>query len=121
MPDDLVSVLGEWALVTETSADAGANAGAYWRNELLGVSSWKDPRHTTNLFQAALDGNLFFLQLYAEVGGFLDAVDAKGRTALHYNCASGTTQAVLYLLQKGAGVEVPDRAGSTPLHWASRY
>ena len=23
--------------------------------------------------QAALDGNLFFLQLYTEVGGFLDA------------------------------------------------
>ena len=81
----------------------------YWRNEKLGVSSWKDPqlysylcfffaslqdpRRTTTLFQAklescrsadktlqsippcqaALDGNLFFLQLYTEVGGFLDA------------------------------------------------
>ena len=61
----------------------------YWRNEKLGVSSWKDPRRTTNLFQvrleprnavvqAALDGNLFFLQLYTEVGGFLDAAGGLG-------------------------------------------
>merc|ERR1712176_1665839 len=97
------------------------SGGRYWRNELLGVSSWKDPRRSTSLFQAALDGNLFFLQLYAEVGGFLDAVDAKGRTALHYNCAGGCTQAVLYLLQKKANVDLADPVGSTPLHWACRY
>ena len=70
--------------------------------------------------QAALDGNLFFLQLYTEVGGFLDAVhelrgfvariwfrtspmlfpevDSKGRTALHYNCAGGSAQARLCCL-----------------------
>jgi len=117
MPLELEPVLGEWKLVG--SGEEGEDG--YWRNELLGVSSWKDPRRTTNLFQAALDGNLFFLQLYAEVGGYLDAVDAKGRTALHYNCASGSTQAVLYMLQNKASLEPADQGGSTPLHWASRY
>jgi hypothetical protein len=93
----------------------------YWRNELLGVSSWKDPRHSTNIFQAALDGNLFFLQLYAEAGGNLDAIDAKGRTALHYNCTGGSAQAVFYLLQNKASADAVDQGGSTPLHWACRY
>jgi len=114
MPPELGPVLGEWSQVEE-------DGKRYWRNEKLGVSSWKDPRRTTNLFQAALDGNLFFLQLYTEVGGFLDAVDSKGRTALHYNCAGGSAQAVHYLLQHGATVDLLDRSGSTPLHWAARY
>lgn len=114
MPRELAPVLGEWTQVEE-------NGKKYWRNEKLGVSSWKDPRRTTTLFQAALDGNLFFLQLYTEVGGFLDAVDGKGRTALHYNCAGGSSQAVHYLLQHGASVHLPDLSGSTPLHWAARY
>jgi len=114
MPRELEPVLGEWK-------EVGDEGSKYWRNAHLGVSSWKDPRCTTNLFQAALDGNLFFLQLYAEVGGFLDAVDGKGRTALHYNCAGGSSQAVLYLLEHGASVNMQDQGGSTPLHWACRY
>lgn len=114
MPRELQPILGEWI-------QAEQDGKKYWRNELLGVSSWKDPRKTSSLFQAALDGNLFFLQLYAEVGGFLDAVDGKGRTALHYNSAGGSTQAVLFLLQRNARCDVPDRQGSTPLHWACRY
>lgn len=114
MPRELHPVLGEWVQVGEEGA-------RYWLNETLGVSAIKDPQHTTNVFQAALEGNIFFLQLYTEVGGFLDALDEKGRSALHYNCAGGSTQAVLYLLQNRAGVGVPDRGGSTPLHWACRY
>lgn len=127
MPRELSHVLGEWVRVGghgsvegEGHVD-GAEVGGYWRNEVLEVSAWKDPRHTTNLFQAALDGNLFFLQLYTEVGGYLDAVDAKGRAALHYNCAGGSMQAVIHLLQSNASVDMPDHAGSTPLHWACRY
>jgi hypothetical protein len=123
MPADLIPVLGEWVAVEHNSSDGNddENCQTYWRNELLGVSSWKDPRHSTNLFQAALDGNLFFLQLYAEVGGCLDAVDAKGRTALHYNCTGGSAQAVFYLLQNKATADATDQGGSTPLHWACRY
>eukprot|EP00419_Tripos_fusus_P085013 CAMPEP_0172844812 /NCGR_PEP_ID=MMETSP1075-20121228/32496_1 /TAXON_ID=2916 /ORGANISM="Ceratium fusus, Strain PA161109" /LENGTH=379 /DNA_ID=CAMNT_0013689335 /DNA_START=18 /DNA_END=1155 /DNA_ORIENTATION=- len=115
MPRGLSSVLGEWL---EVHDEAG---NKYWRNELMGISAWKDPSHATNLFQAALDGNLFFLQLYTEAGGFLDAVDPKGRTALHYNCASGSTAAVLHLLQRSASAHLQDSTGSSPLHWACRY
>lgn len=115
MPRELSSVLGEWL---EARDEAGSK---YWRNELLGMSAWKDPSHVTNLFQAALDGNHFYLQLYTEVGGFLDAVDPKGRTALHYNCASGSTWAVQHLLQRSASAHLQDGTGSTPLHWACRY
>lgn len=114
MPRELAPVLGEWEQVHD-------EMGRYWRNERLGVSSWKDPRRTTTLFQAALDGNTFFLQLYAEVGGDLDVVDGKGRTALHYNCAGGATQGLVYLVQRKASLDVPDATGSTPLHWACRY
>lgn len=122
MPEELTPVLGEWVQVVDNDANvSGDDSTPYWRNELLGVSSWTDPRQTTNLFQAALDGNLFFLQLYTEVGGYLDAVDAKGRTALHYNCAGGSKQAVQYLLQKGASADASDQSGATPLHWACRY
>lgn len=114
-PRELNQVLGEWVQVTEQ------NGTKYWRNELLGVSSWKDPQKTTNIFQAALSGNLFFLQLYSEVGGFLDAADGKGRTALHYNCAGGSVQAVLHLLHSRATVDVLDQEGSVALHWGCRY
>eukprot|EP00928_Gymnodinium_smaydae_P051945 TRINITY_DN3564_c0_g1_i3.p1 TRINITY_DN3564_c0_g1~~TRINITY_DN3564_c0_g1_i3.p1 ORF type:complete len:424 (+),score=91.11 TRINITY_DN3564_c0_g1_i3:119-1273(+) len=101
MPSELAPVLGEWV---ELECGSGSPSGpgtaegaeTYWRNERLNVSAWKDPRQTTNLFQAALDGNLFFLQLYAEVGGYLDAVDARGRTALHYNCAGGSVHALAW-------------------------
>jgi len=115
MPRELSSVLGEWSEVRDETGSK------YWRNDLLGMSTWKDPSHATNLFQAALDGNLFFLHLYTGVGGLLDAVDPKGRTALHYNCASGSTAAVLHLLQRSASAHLQDSTGSTPLHWACRY
>lgn len=116
MPLELVPMLGEWVPVPATE-----DTGEYWRNELLGLSSWTDPRGTTSLFQAALDGNLFFLQLYSEVGGFLDSLDASGRSALHYSCAGGSMQGVVYLLQGGATMDIQDQTGSTPLHWACRY
>eukprot|EP00448_Togula_jolla_P031973 CAMPEP_0170648516 /NCGR_PEP_ID=MMETSP0224-20130122/44778_1 /TAXON_ID=285029 /ORGANISM="Togula jolla, Strain CCCM 725" /LENGTH=683 /DNA_ID=CAMNT_0010980051 /DNA_START=44 /DNA_END=2093 /DNA_ORIENTATION=- len=127
-PRELEPVLGTWIKVDyegdeicADDVDAGAEDGSYWRNEVLGISAWKDPRYTSNVFQAALDGNLFFLQLYAEVGGFLDAVDAKGRTAMHYTCAAGSSQAVLYLVENCACTDIADHGGSTPLHWACRY
>lgn len=113
-PQELAPVLGEWEQV-------GEGESAYWKNKLLGRTAGKDPRNTTSVFQAALDGNIFFLQLYIEVGGSIDAVDSKGRSALHYNCAGGSAQTLLYLLGSNASVDTQDNAGSTPLHWACRY
>lgn len=125
VPSDLKHLLGEWRTVAggdaygeEVAADGG---GGHWWNDVLGVRSPADPTRTTNIFQAALEGNFFFLQLYTEVGGFVDAKDIKGRTALHYNCAAGAVQAVLYLLQHGASANVVEQTQSTPLHYACRY
>mmetsp|Transcript_96253 Transcript_96253/g.215468 ORF Transcript_96253/g.215468 Transcript_96253/m.215468 type:complete len:867 (-) Transcript_96253:55-2655(-) len=115
MPRELSPVLGDWA---EARSSAGE---VYWVNKLLRISSWKDPRETTCATQAALDGNLYWLQLYAYAGGNLDAPDVEGRTALHYSCAGGSNPLTLYLLQNRAGTEVQDQSGSTPLHWACRY
>eukprot|EP00927_Polykrikos_kofoidii_P040717 TRINITY_DN34760_c1_g2_i2.p1 TRINITY_DN34760_c1_g2~~TRINITY_DN34760_c1_g2_i2.p1 ORF type:complete len:839 (+),score=144.73 TRINITY_DN34760_c1_g2_i2:100-2517(+) len=121
-PAELQEVLGVWVEIPDPQADGeGEKRGSYWRNELLRISLWKDPRTTTNLFQAALDGNIFFMQLYLEADGQLDVVDPKGRSALHYACAGGATQSVLLLLQRKAEVDRCDEMGATPLIFACRY
>ncbi|CAK0840808.1 unnamed protein product [Prorocentrum cordatum] len=117
-PDELGGVLGTWAEVVDESQPSRPT---FWRNELLRLSLWKDPRPTTSIFQAALDGNLFFMQLYAEVEGRLDVVDPAGLSALHYACAGGSMQGALFLLQRQAEVDLPDRTGATPLVVACKY
>jgi len=117
-PPELNEILGEWV---EMMDDSQPSQPSYWRNELLNIALWKDPRMTTNLFQAALDGNIFFMQLYAEVDGMLDVTDARGRSALHYSCAGGSTQSAVFLLQRGAEVDRRDDAEATPLIFACRY
>lgn len=115
MPRELVGVLGEWILTTDKQGRI------FWRNKQLGASSCKDPRGISSLFEAVLDGQLFFIQLYCFAGGCPDATDTKGRTALHYSCGSGQAEAAMLLLQCKASVDVQDQGGSTPLHWACRY
>jgi len=119
-PSDLRSVLGDW---WETVGDSRPGAERFWRNDVLRMSLRKDPRQTTNIFQAALDGNLFFLQLYAGVDGVFDVADPKGRQALHYCCAGGATECAMFLLQRRSQVNVDclDKSSSTPLHSAARY
>lgn len=117
-PQELRTVLGEWEEIVDESQPAQPS---FWRNEQLRISLWKDPRQTTNIFQAALDGNLFFMQLYAEVDGQLDVVDPRGRSALHYSCAGGATQSALFLLQRQAEVDRRDDGAATPLIFACRY
>lgn len=117
-PPELQNVLGDWAEMIDESQPGTPK---FWWNELLHISLWKDPRQTTNIFQAALDGNCFFLLLYAEVDGQLDVIDPRGRGALHYACAGGATQSALFLLQRRAEVDKRDEAASTPLLFACRY
>jgi len=117
-PPELASVLGEWV---EAVDESQPSKPTFWRNELLRISLWKDPRPTTNIFQAALDGNLFFMQLYAEVEGQLDVVDHKGCSALHYSCAGGATTSATFLLQRSAEVDRRDENEATPLIFACRY
>jgi hypothetical protein len=85
------------------------------------MSSWVDPRHTANIFQAAVDVDRFFFELYLHAGGSLDLQDASGCTALHYACSVGSEHLLELLLQHGASTSVSDAEGVTPLHWACRY
>lgn len=117
-PAELADLLGEWEEIPDESQPSQPT---FWRNELLMISLWKDPRHTTNIFQASLDGNIFFLQLYAQVEGRIDVADSRGRTPLHYACAGGATQSVTFLLQRSADANRCDETGATPLIFACRY
>eukprot|EP00931_Biecheleriopsis_adriatica_P036567 TRINITY_DN21052_c0_g1_i1.p1 TRINITY_DN21052_c0_g1~~TRINITY_DN21052_c0_g1_i1.p1 ORF type:complete len:871 (+),score=141.17 TRINITY_DN21052_c0_g1_i1:42-2615(+) len=112
-PPELRQVLGEWVEVS-------GSEGTYWHNECLGISCWSDPQNCS-IHEAALDGNLFFIQLYAFANGDHDALDRKGRSALHSACAAGQAEAALLLMQGKASVDLGDQGGSTPLHWACRY
>jgi len=118
-PEELLDVLGEWEELVDASHP---DHRTFWRNEILQVSLWKDPRSTTNIFQAAIDGNLVFLQLYADVGGPMNVHDTRsGLSALHYACAGGSTQSALFLVQRGAEVDRLERTATTPLIFACRY
>jgi len=114
VPSELMNFLGDWHQVKTGDL-------LYWSNEQLGASCWKDPRHCASIHQAALDGNLAYLQLYLFANGSIDAVNSKGRSALHNACAAGQTEVITLLLSHQANVQLPDYGLSTPLHWACRY
>jgi len=117
-PSELCDILGEW---TEVISELQPGKPRFWRNDVLQISLCKDPRGTTNIFQAALDGNAFFLHLYAESEGDLDVVDPRGRSALHFACAGGATPCAVFLLQRMANINCREATGSTPLIHACRY
>lgn len=114
-PFELRDVLGEW----QEAKDASGNE--YWFNELLQVSSWKDPRSIADIFQAVVEANVFFLQLYAFAQGSFNAVGEDGRTALHVAGASGSAYMAALLLQGKATVDLSDKEGCTALHLACRH
>jgi len=116
-PPELSSVLGEWEMIEGSEHQSGP----YWHNALLKASVWRDPAQVTSIFQAAMDNNVVFLQLYAHVNGDFDAVDGKGRRALHYACASGSVQACQMIIHFKATLDAPDYNKSSPLLFAARY
>eukprot|EP00397_Hematodinium_sp_SG-2012_P020140 GEMP01020732.1.p1 GENE.GEMP01020732.1~~GEMP01020732.1.p1 ORF type:complete len:622 (+),score=120.59 GEMP01020732.1:52-1917(+) len=113
-PEELEGVLGRWEIVEDQS-------GSYWHNALLRVSVWRDPSAVTNVFQAAMDNNVVFLQLYNDVGGDLNTADPKRRRALHYACASGSREACQLIISSGAMLDALDMNRATPLLFAARY
>jgi ankyrin repeat protein len=55
------------------------------------------------------------MKILADKGAALEAVDAKGNTALMLASQYGRLEAVAFLLEKGAAVEAKDSDGTTPL------
>jgi len=82
------------------------------------ASAWTDPRQATNVFQAALDGNVPFLQMYLAAGGSLAVADQARRSPVHFSAAGGHAEMTSLLLAGKASVDGPDEEANTPLFYA---
>ncbi|CAK9031036.1 unnamed protein product [Durusdinium trenchii] len=114
VPRELINVIGHWCEVSDGHLP-------FWFNETLGASCWNDPRECRSIHEAALDGNLVYIHFYLTAGGYVDATNPKGRSALHHACAAGQTEVIALLLSHQADVHLGDRGLCSPLHWACRY
>ena len=75
---------------------------------------WRTPRKEGNVAE------LRRLRVGEAGGEPVDATDSGGDTALHYAAYQGRLEAVQYMLQRGASVDVPNNIKYTALHWAAR-
>jgi ankyrin repeat protein len=58
------------------------------------------------------------VELLLEHGAPVDAVDSKGKAALHYSAAAGHTRVLTVLLEHGASTTLQDDQGKTALSLA---
>lgn len=73
-------------------------------------------RAASALVTAARSGDVERVKKELEGGAVIDAPDSSGgRSALHWAAREDKTEVIAVLLEKGAKVEVKDRAGKTPL------
>ncbi|KAF4695390.1 hypothetical protein FOZ60_004881 [Perkinsus olseni] len=76
-PPSLLEAFGGWRQV------AARDDKVWWYNSRLDGYLEKDPSSVQSVYQAALDGNYFFVEAYRQVGGSLDMPDTvSGRTPL---------------------------------------
>ena len=75
----------------------------------------------TPLHRAARAGDITIVQLLADTGAPLGALNAGDATPLHVAACCGHAEAARVLLSAGAAVMVnlPDARGATPLHYAA--
>jgi ankyrin repeat protein len=52
---------------------------------------------------------------------YVDDVDKEGRTALLYAAMADDKESVLFLIKKGANIDLRDNGGMTACHWAAFY
>ncbi|KAF4753292.1 hypothetical protein FOZ62_029376 [Perkinsus olseni] len=115
-PPSLLEAFGGWR------QEAARDDKLWWYNSRLDGYLEKDPSSVQSVYQAALDGNYFFVEAYRQVGGSLDMPDTVSRrTPLHYACAGGCAYTVQLLLRYIDSAFPVDTFGQTPLHFACRY
>eukprot|EP00913_Durusdinium_trenchii_P009129 g8579.t1 len=105
----LINVIGHWCEVSDGHLP-------FWFNETLGASCWNDPRECRSIHEAALDGNLVYIHFYLTAGGYVDATNPKGRSALHHACAAGQTEVIALLLSHQASCALLSRHEETHRH-----
>eukprot|EP00928_Gymnodinium_smaydae_P043183 TRINITY_DN28994_c0_g2_i1.p1 TRINITY_DN28994_c0_g2~~TRINITY_DN28994_c0_g2_i1.p1 ORF type:complete len:812 (-),score=132.40 TRINITY_DN28994_c0_g2_i1:167-2602(-) len=114
-PPELNHVLGEWVQLAEEGTGR-----IYYRNHLLQMSLWNDPRRCFNAFHAVNDGNTFAINLYLDSEGPVNCLDSKNRSLLSYAASVRHTGTVELLLSRNANPNLVDDFGDTALMYACR-
>ena len=90
------------------------------KGALVNPSASGKETSTPPLHMAARGGNREIMELLAENGAQIDAVDQDGKTALHWAVQDGKADLAKQLLKMGSPVDVKEKtAGRTVLHTAA--
>lgn len=90
-------------------------------NSETGIMQTMNPKTQTYIFEAAMVGNIAFLELYFEHGGNINLFDNKKRTPLHHACANGNLDFVNILIKFGAHINKRDGGKLTPIFYTVKY
>jgi len=72
------------------------------------------------IFACAEKGDVAFLRLLAKSGENLNIKDDHGRKLIHYACACGYLDMLIFLVEEvGESIHEKDKKGSEPIHYAS--
>ncbi|AOW04431.1 ankyrin repeat-containing domain protein [Yarrowia lipolytica] len=83
------------------------------------VLNWKDIRHQTALFVAAMHGHNPCVQLLLDFGADIDVTDASGTRPIHMAAAYGHLKTIKTLIDRDADVATPNQDGWTPLQFCA--
>jgi ankyrin repeat protein/mono/diheme cytochrome c family protein len=99
---------------------AWIDQGAEFRNEVADDAAPRpiDPKLAATIAAARTGSRAMLEPIIATSPTLVFARDPAGSTLLHHAAAFGTIETLTYLLAAGAEVNVKNRRGSTPLHWA---
>lgn len=85
---------------------------------LKGSLAFADNELDMKFIEAAAAGHVEEVSFYLSQGADLNAVDIKGRTALHRACYYRPRTVAFLLKQEGLKIDAKDKEGKTPLHIA---
>ncbi|ETW00850.1 hypothetical protein H310_07376 [Aphanomyces invadans] len=82
---------------------------------------YKDSRGRTPLIMASSHGHVLCVEVLLQHGAFIDAMDNKGNTPLHYACQEGAMGVVQFLMSiPGVSPYIQNNRGLSPLEVARR-